>query len=104
MIRVVKLTKRAEKKIENLLSFLELKWSQKVKSTFISKLEKSISQIQKHPDSFPESGMIKGLRKCVITRQTTIFYKYTEKEIFIITVFDNRQNPDSLYKESGNSI
>jgi plasmid stabilization system protein ParE len=64
------------------------------------KLDKSLEQIQKLPDSFPESEKIRGLRKCVLTKQTTLFYKYSETTIDVITIFDNRQNPKSLKKET----
>ena len=46
------------------------------------------------PYSFPESQRMKGLRKCVITSQTSAFYRVDEgeKEIEIIAIIDNRMN------------
>lgn len=99
MKREIRLSKIALRKLDILLDYLEKEWSNKVKHEFIQKLDKSLSQIQKLPDSFPESEMIKGLRKCVVTKQTTIFYKYSETTIDVVTIFDNRQNPKSLKKE-----
>lgn len=99
MERVIKLSGRTVKKLNSLLVYLEEEWSPKVKYEFVRRLDRSLKQIQKHPDSFPGSEKIKGLRKCVVTKQTTVFYKYTEKTIDIVTIFDNRQNPDSLKKE-----
>ena len=99
MNREIKLSLRAMKKIDNLLIFLENAWSAKVKQDFIQRLNKSLHQIQKLPDSFPESDKVKSLRKCVVTKQTTIFYKYSDTTIYIVTIFDNRQNPNSLHKE-----
>ncbi|KAF5051589.1 hypothetical protein DSECCO2_417480 [anaerobic digester metagenome] len=87
------------KKLDSLLVSLENEWSTKVKHNFILKLDKSLKQIQKLPDSFPESEKIKGLRKCVVTKQTTVFYRYSETSIDVITIFDNRQNPKSQKKE-----
>ena len=99
MKREVRLANRAMKKLDNLLVYLEKEWSIKVKNDFIVKLDKSLKQIQKLPDSFPESEKVKGLRKCVVTKQTTIFYKYTETSIDIVAIFDNRQSPKSLKNE-----
>ncbi|MCK9421451.1 MAG: type II toxin-antitoxin system RelE/ParE family toxin [Bacteroidales bacterium] len=96
----IKLSGRAMKKLDNLLVFLEKEWSTKVKNDFILKLNKSLKQIQKLPDSFPESEKIRGLRKCVVTKQTTIFYKYSDKTIDIVAIFDNRQDPKSLIQET----
>ncbi len=52
--------------------------------------------IREQPESFPSSDKIKGLRKCVITKQTTLFYKFDKKQIKIVTIFDTRQNPKKL--------
>ncbi len=87
------------KKLDNLLIFLENEWSAKVKQDFIQRLNKSLHQIQKLPESSPESNKIKGLRKCVVTKQITVFYKYSERTIDIVAIFDNRQDPNSLNKE-----
>jgi len=100
MKREIRISKRAMKKLDNLLDFLEKEWSVKVKHKFILKLDKLLNQIQKLPDSFPESEKIRGLRKCVLTSQTTVFYKYSDTTIDIVTIFDNRQNPKSLIKET----
>jgi hypothetical protein len=67
----------------------------KVKENFIAKLDRSLLQIQNHPDSFPASDRINGLRKCVVTKQTTIFYKYSDLAINVVALFDNRQDPNS---------
>jgi plasmid stabilization system protein ParE len=102
MKREIRLSKRAMNKLVILLDFLENEWSLKVKNDFILKLNKSLKHIQKFPESFPESEKINGLRKCVVTRQTTIFYKYTDATINIVMIFDNRKNPKSLIKEMKN--
>lgn len=102
MNRKILLSKRASGKLDKLLIFLEEEWSLKVKKDFIFKLEVVLKQIRKLPESFPESDKMPGLRKCVITRQTTIFYKYSDTSIYIVSLFDNRQNPKSLDKEINN--
>jgi len=103
MNRKIRLSKRASKKLEKLLIFLEEDWSIKVKNAFLFKLEESLEHIQKLPESFPESDKLPGLRKCLVTRQTTLFYTYTDTTIDIVTLFDNRQNPKSLDKEINTS-
>lgn len=99
MIRKVVISKTAEKKLNKLFDYLIENWSLKVKSEFVNKLDRIIDIIQKQPESFPESSKEKGLRKCVITRQTTIYYRFDEKQIKLVTVFDTRQNPKKLKKE-----
>jgi plasmid stabilization system protein ParE len=99
MIRKIKLSKRASRKLDKILYYLENEWSAKVKNDFIYKLNKSLALIQKNPDSFQKSDSVPGLHRCVISKQTTIYYRYDNKHIYIVTVFDNRQDPDKLKRE-----
>ena len=99
MRRIVIVSKTAEKKLERLFKFLLEKWSPKVKSEFIKKLDKNIGIIKDSPEIFPESKNKPGLHKCVITKQTTLYYRYDDNKIIIVTLFDTRQNPKKLKKE-----
>jgi plasmid stabilization system protein ParE len=92
-------SKRAKVRLENLLDYLKKNWSEKSKNDFIIKLDRSIAQISKIPTICPESKKFKGLFKCVVTRQTTLFYRIKNQTIQVITLFDTRQNPDKLNKE-----
>jgi len=50
--------------------------------------------IEQMPYGFPASQSFPGLRKCVITSQTTAFYRINEdaQEIEIIAIIDSREN------------
>jgi plasmid stabilization system protein ParE len=65
---------------------------------FFSKLNDKIKQISHQPESCPKSSEHKNLYKCVVTKQTTFYYrvKAEQKEIEIITFIDSRQHPDKL--------
>ncbi len=89
----------AEKKLEKLFEYLIKEWSVKAKKDFVEKLDSSIEIIKNQPEIFPESKKGKSLRKCVITKQTTLYYRYNSKRINIVTLFDTRQNPNKLDKE-----
>ncbi len=95
------LSELAEIKLLKLNNFLLEKWSLKVRNDFIKKLTSKINQISEHPESCPQSNEFEGLYKCVVTKQTTFYYriKFDRKEIEIITIFDTRQNPDKLEKD-----
>ena len=87
---------RARLKLEHLLDYLETEWSLKVKHSFIAKLDKALFQIAKMPESCPVSHKKKGVYKCLVSKQTSLYYRVTSKEIEIITLFDNRQKPSKL--------
>jgi plasmid stabilization system protein ParE len=71
-------------------------WSEKVKSEFIEKFDRSIEIIRAQPEIFPVSKKGKLLRKCVVSKQTIIYYRFNTKQIDIVTIFDTRQNPEKL--------
>jgi plasmid stabilization system protein ParE len=95
------LSELAENKLLKLIDFLLENWSLKVRNDFIKKLTSKVVQISDQPESCQQSSEFKGLYKCIVTKQTTIYYRinFGKKEIEIITVFDTRQNPDKLEKD-----
>jgi plasmid stabilization system protein ParE len=99
MNRKVVISKTAEKKLEKLLDYLLHEWSEKVTSNFIKKLDLTIQIIKEQSEIFPESQKNKGLRKCVVTKQTTLFYRFDQQKIIIVTIFDTRQHPKKLKKD-----
>ena len=100
MHREVVFSKMAIKKLMLLLEYLESRWSTKVRYEFEEKLENSINNLVQMPESFPKSEFRKNHHKCVITKQTTIIYRFNSKKIDIALVFDTRQNPNKIKKYS----
>ncbi len=98
-MRKVVLSKRASKKLNKLLDYLKTEWSLKVKNDFIKKLDKSLLQIQKFPDSGQNTDSVKGINMLVVTKQTSVIYRHDSKSIKIVTIFDNRMNPKKLISE-----
>lgn len=98
-MKKVVITNLAKEKLEHLFQYLITHWSYKVKTDFVKKLDRCIHQIQQQPKSFPESTTNKGLYKCVVTKQTIMYYRFTNTHIYIITIFDSRQHPKQLKKD-----
>ena len=92
------LSEHAELKLLQLNSYLLEKWNQKTRDRFISKLTEKFNQISSLPYSCPKSSKFQGLYKCVVTKQTTFYYRIvtSSNEIEVITIFDTRQNPEKL--------
>lgn len=98
-MRKVVLSKRASLRLEDLLNYLEVEWSVKVKMNFIEKFDNSIELIKQFPESSRKSNVVNNLRMHVVTEQTSIFYRFNSKSINIVTIFDNRMNPKRVKKE-----
>lgn len=99
MDRKVIISKRASLKLTQLLDYLREEWSDKVRNEFIEKLNRVILIIRKNPEGFEHSKFVKGLHRCVVTKQTSLFYKFDKRNIYIVSLFDNRRNPQRLSKE-----
>ena len=99
------LSELAEYKLRNTAEYIESKWGKSARNNFLNKFTKKISQISILPQSCPESVEFKGLFMCVVSKQTTFFYRVNNirNEIEIITVFDTRQAPEKLDDEVTNS-
>jgi plasmid stabilization system protein ParE len=84
--------------LDSLLDYLEIKFSVSTKKKFVLKLDKVIIIIQKDPDTFSKSNNNIAIRKCVISKQTTLYYRYNNQEIRLLSLFDTRQNPTKINK------
>ena len=95
------LSEVAESKLLKLSEYLLENWNLKTRDKFISKLTEKIKQISQQPTSCTTSSEFDNLYKCVVTKQTTFYYRVNleKKEIEIITIFDARQHPDKLKKD-----
>ena len=82
--------------LKTIVGYLESRWSKREIRKFAQLLDKQLKLIKGNPFLFAESDHSEGLRKSVLSKQTTIYYRIINNEIRIVTLFDNRQNPDRL--------
>jgi plasmid stabilization system protein ParE len=90
---------RASSDYRNILSYILSKWSEKEALEYIQRIEQIISLIRKMPEMYKASRKGKNIRQCVVNSQTSLYYRIHKDTIEIITIFDNRQNPEKLKKE-----
>ena len=103
-MKKIVLTKRAADSLENLFQYLESEWSVKTRDEFIEKIDNAVIQIQKFPEIAPNSKEVQGLHKYILTKQTSLYYHVDKTSITIITIFDNRMNPDNLKNITKNKL
>jgi plasmid stabilization system protein ParE len=70
----------AETKLLKLSEYLLENWSLKSRDEFLNKFTEKINQISTQPKSCPSSNELKGLYKCVVTKQTTFYYRIQESK------------------------
>ena len=86
----------AESDFAKILDYLDKNWEKKVAAHFIELTENLINQISLNPRQFPICYTRKNVRKCVLTKHNTLFYRDTRSSIQILRIYDTRQDPDTL--------
>ena len=89
-------TDEAFRNLENIITYLEKFWTEKEIRKFARLLDKQLILIKKNPALYPFSKKSDDIRKSVLTKQITLYYRIIEREIYLISLFDSRQNPDKL--------
>lgn len=94
------LSKRAESSLLELDKYLLDNWSEKVRDKFFKTLDLRIKQIASFPQSCPESAIMPGVYKSVVTKQISLYYRVNIDQVEVIAIIDSRQNPNNVNLES----
>jgi len=86
----------SENDFSNVLKYLDKNWGEKVASNFIDLTENTLNQISINPRQFPIIFKRKKVRKCVLTKHNTLFYRDGKSNIEILRIYDTRQDPNNL--------
>lgn len=86
----------AEEDLGNTLEYLSVNWNQKVIIRFLNKIDFVTNQISKIPNQYPIINKKLQVRKCVVTKQNTLFYREIERRIEILRLYDTRQDPKKI--------
>lgn len=80
------------------LDYLEKNWNKREIVAFSQKTTAIIRAIQKNPEIFASSSKHKNIRRAIIDKNNSLFYQVDKNhsKIFLLTFFDNRQNPASF--------
>jgi plasmid stabilization system protein ParE len=86
----------SERDFNNILDYLRENWGSKVVAKFIDIVEDLTEQISLNPKQFPVIYKKLKVRKCVITKHNTLYYRDRRDYVDILRIFDNRQDPHKL--------
>ena len=75
------------------LAYVQDKFGSKKAKEIYERIEQMLERIASMPELFPTSKKQKGLRKCVFSEQTSIYYRVNEDYIEVISFRANRKDP-----------
>jgi plasmid stabilization system protein ParE len=88
----ISITDEAKEQVANIADYLASEWSPRIRDNFLHKIDKAVFTISQMPFAFPEAENLPDIRRCVIHKYTSIYYRVKPDEIEILAVWDNRQD------------
>ncbi|MFN5794594.1 MAG: type II toxin-antitoxin system RelE/ParE family toxin, partial [Bacteroidota bacterium] len=83
----------ALEELEKTIEYLKENFSEKELKNLAESIEENLILISKNPNLYQVSEAKKDLRRIVILRYNSLYYRIKNDTIEIISFFSNRQNP-----------
>ena len=87
----IKWSKRADKKFDSIIDYLEKEWGEKATKDFVKKTYEFLDILIEFPDIGSIENEENQIRGFVLVKQVTVFYKLKDNEIILLNFYDNRQ-------------
>ncbi|MFN3873623.1 MAG: type II toxin-antitoxin system RelE/ParE family toxin [Ignavibacterium sp.] len=88
-------TYEAERNLKDIINYLSKNFSEKEIKKFVEKVDRRLNIISLYPKIFRKSTL-KNVHRSVLTKHITIYYRFENRTIEIISLFDVRQNSNKL--------
>jgi len=91
-------TDHALEELSQTFQYLELNFSEKETSCLANQIESVLRYISKYPKLYPESSRREGVRRAIIAKFNTLYYRVNidKNQIEILSFFPNREDPGKL--------
>jgi plasmid stabilization system protein ParE len=89
-------SERALKEYDQLLDYLLDEWNIDIAIRVSREIDHTVLHIQNYPEHYPVFLKNKNIHRCVASPQTSIYFRVKKDVIEIISLFDNRLNPNKL--------
>ncbi|SFD05456.1 type II toxin-antitoxin system RelE/ParE family toxin [Algibacter pectinivorans] len=86
-------TDHAISELKDTITYLETHWTNKELVNFSNKLDHTIELISKTPEIFPNALSKIEIRRAVVDKHNTLYYRKNNNSIEIISLFANKQDP-----------
>ena len=92
----IKWTDNALKELAETYKYLKDNWSERELKKLSIEIEKILKLISQNPNLFQKSPSKKDIRRAVVLKFSSIYYRKNNGTIEILSFFSNRKNPRSL--------
>ncbi|MFI5136982.1 MAG: type II toxin-antitoxin system RelE/ParE family toxin [Sphingobacteriales bacterium] len=86
-------TPRSKETLESVYNFIQNKFGINSADRFVARAETIVSLIAENPFMYKASSIDKNVRIALLSKQTSLFYRITDRSIHLLFFWDNRQEP-----------
>ncbi len=79
--------------LEKTIEYLEKNWTERELSNLAIEIEETLTLLSHNPNLFQSSDIKKEIRRVVVAKHNTLYYRVKNNTIEIISFFSNRQSP-----------
>lgn len=79
--------------LEKTIEYLEENWTERELQNLAFEIEETLNLLSHNPNLFQASEIKKEIRRVVVAKHSTLYYRVKDNSIEIISFFSNRQNP-----------
>lgn len=86
-------TDHALSELSATVKHLEENWTENELIQFANALDNTVETASRHPEIYPIFNEKKKIRKAVVDKNNTIYYRVVKRSIQILSVFGTKQDP-----------
>ena len=79
--------------LENTIEYLEKNWTERELHNLAIEIEETLNLLSHNPNLFQKSDTKNEIRRVVVAKHNTLYYRINNNSIEIISFFSNRQSP-----------
>ena len=82
--------------LEKTIEYLEKNWTERELRNLAIEIEQTLTLLSHNPNLFQSSDIKKEIRRVVVAKHNTLYYRVKNNTIEIISFFSNRQSPKKM--------
>jgi len=79
--------------LEKTIEYLEENWTERELRNLAIEIEETLNLLSHNPNLFQASDIKKEIRRVIVAKHNTLYYRINNNAIEIISFFSNRQSP-----------
>lgn len=93
MNRQIEWSPRATREYLKLIDYLLEEWGEKTAKRFSKRFFNLLHRVLERPEMYPVASKRKIVRRCVVSKHISLYYRMKGDKLQVVALFDTRQNP-----------